>query len=236
MGIQAKLILDSGEEFNILECHYSTRQDTYKSARPSGMPELNLVHVVLESRKDQPFFNWATQFDEVKQCEIHFLPRILGSTSTRKVYLIDAICVSYKVNFTGSGDNPMTDVLELSCGGLKTSDDEAEYSAHWRKTFPQEAGEEETVIEEENPKINESYFESKKGEKITGDLRHNQEVYFVIKTKDMVGKTVDVDLSDSEIDFEYNGTIVENDMLKAVSITSDLMKLKLKALRPTKTK
>ena len=47
----------------------------------------------------------------------------------------------------------------------------------------------------------------------------------------MVGESIDIDLNDSKIDFEYKGVILENDILKDFVITSDTMKIELKTIK-----
>ena len=49
----------------------------------------------------------------------------------------------------------------------------------------------------------------------------------------MIGEDVDIDLSDSDIDFEYQGDILNNDILNDFRITSNTMKIELKTLKQT---
>ena len=43
----------------------------------------------------------------------------------------------------------------------------------------------------------------------------------------MAGKVVDIDLSDSEIDFEYRGAVFPDDQLNNLNVTGDIMKIDL---------
>ncbi|WP_227806046.1 hypothetical protein [Algibacter lectus] len=43
----------------------------------------------------------------------------------------------------------------------------------------------------------------------------------------MVGKSIDLDLSDSDFNFEYNGELLENDQLLGLEVTADTMKVEL---------
>jgi hypothetical protein len=46
----------------------------------------------------------------------------------------------------------------------------------------------------------------------------------------MTGRKVKVDLSDVKFDYEYNGSISENDILDDFEITSDTMRIELKTI------
>jgi len=61
-----------------------------------------------------------------------------------------------------------------------------------------------------------------------------QNVILVVETNNLVGKTVNIDLSDAAFDYEYKGKILENDTLKDFKIESDTMKIELKSVREGK--
>ena len=41
---------------------------------------------------------------------------------------------------------------------------------------------------------------------------------------------MEIDLSDAKFDFEYDGKVLENDVLKDFEITADKMEIKLKSI------
>ena len=88
--------------------------------------------------------------------------------------------------------------------------------------------------ENENaPKIKKTYYTDLNGDIIEkGDI--GQEVYLVLETKNMIGKTVDIDLSDNTKDFEYKGHILKDDILGNLTINEDLQQEKLKVVKPQK--
>ena len=88
--------------------------------------------------------------------------------------------------------------------------------------------------EDENaPKIKKTYYTDLNGDIIEkGDI--GQEVYLVLETKNMIGKTVDIDLSDNTKDFEYKGHILKDDILGNLIINEDLQQEKLKVVKPQK--
>ena len=77
------------------------------------------------------------------------------------------------------------------------------------------------------------YFVDSSGKKIeiTGP---NQKVVLVLETKNLIGKKVTLDLSDAKFDYEYNGKILENDILKDFAIAAETMKIELKSVQGRK--
>ena len=85
--------------------------------------------------------------------------------------------------------------------------------------------------EDENaPKIKKTYYTDLNGNIIEkGDI--GQEVYLVIEGVNLAGKEADLDLTDNEIDFEYNGEHLENDILKGYVFKNDKTeRIKLKII------
>ena len=81
----------------------------------------------------------------------------------------------------------------------------------------------------ENGKILEVYFEDCNGNK-TDITRPNQSVFLVVKTVNMVGEKVEIDLSDVRFDYDYNDKVLNDDIIKDLEITADNMKIKLKSI------
>ena len=70
------------------------------------------------------------------------------------------------------------------------------------------------------PDITEAYFTDLQGNKI--DLGEDeQEIYLVIEGENLVGEQIDIDLTDKKLYFEYNGSILENDLLKNYTFKND---------------
>lgn len=85
--------------------------------------------------------------------------------------------------------------------------------------------------EDENaPKIKKTYYTDLNGDIIEkGDI--GQEVYLVIEGVNLAGKEADLDLTDNEIDFEYNGEHLKNDILKGyIFQNNEIEHIKLKII------
>jgi len=83
--------------------------------------------------------------------------------------------------------------------------------------------------EDENaPKIKKTYYTDLNGDIIEkGNI--GQEVYLVIEGVNLAGKEADLDLTDNETDFEYNGERLENDILKGyIFQNNEIEHIKLK--------
>jgi len=219
--IKTILHLDD-KKYNVLEWFYSFTQNSDSNGRPSNKPRLTKVSILIEAKDVVEFLLWATHPTLQKQLMLQIMPRILGSKS-RKIYLVDCNCVNYNEEFDATSKTPQTLRLELTCGGLEESD--TSFSETWRKTYPNTAT--STVLnQEEEKEILESYYEDMQGNRIESP-KVGTEVYLIIKTEGLEGKTIDIDLSDKEKNFVYKGAILENDILKNIIIKSSIQKEKL---------
>ncbi|WP_238426214.1 PAAR domain-containing protein [Capnocytophaga genosp. AHN8471] len=85
--------------------------------------------------------------------------------------------------------------------------------------------------EDENaPKIKKTYYTDLNGDIIEKGAI-GQEVYLVIEGVNLAGKEADLDLTDNEIDFEYKGEHLKNDILKGyVFQNNEIEHIKLKII------
>lgn len=85
------------------------------------------------------------------------------------------------------------------------------------------------TVDKEEPKIIMSYF-TDLNDKILGNRgKIGEEVYLVIEGVNLAGKEADLDLTDNEIDFEYNGEHLKNDILKGyIFQNNEIEHIKLK--------
>ncbi|WP_444542244.1 bacteriophage T4 gp5 trimerisation domain-containing protein, partial [Capnocytophaga stomatis] len=86
--------------------------------------------------------------------------------------------------------------------------------------------------EKEKPKINEVYYTDEKGNRINQGII-GQDIYLIIKGESLKGEKTDLDLSDDEIDFEYQGKRLVDDILKGYIFENDKQeKIPLKVVTP----
>jgi len=105
-----------------------------------------------------------------------------------------------------------------------------EYSAYWRKTF-EDQGEE--TVREDSPNILNYHIEDLNGNIIQkNEIDIDEEITLVVETENAIGETLELDLDSSRLDFEYNGQIIENDILE-IQISKEVEQIHLKAVAQT---
>ena len=85
------------------------------------------------------------------------------------------------------------------------------------------------------PEIVGYYFKDLEGNRISQDeLEPDMEIYLYLETENALDQTLIIALNDPRLDYEYEGEIVKNDVLKDISITGDTTCIKLKTVEPKK--
>lgn len=84
----------------------------------------------------------------------------------------------------------------------------------------------------DEPKITEIYYTDEKGNRIDKGVI-GQDIYLIIKGESLKGEETDLDLSDDEIDFEYQGERLVDDILKGYIFENDKQEeIPLKVVTP----
>lgn len=84
-------------------------------------------------------------------------------------------------------------------------------------------------LSNDKPEVIAKYYTDLEGNRIEETII-GEEVYLVLETKNMIGKTVDIDLSDNTKDFEYEGQVLEDDILANLTINGNIQQEKLKVI------
>lgn len=117
MSFLAKLNIDD-TEYNVLECSYGIRQDTYGHGRPSGLPTIEEITLKIESTKGTSFYAWSVSSFEQKDGEIIFYKRD-AMASSRILKFTGAFCIGYREDFNNNGKTPMVMNLVLTVDKLE---------------------------------------------------------------------------------------------------------------------
>lgn len=81
--------------------------------------------------------------------------------------------------------------------------------------------------------LSEIYYTDKKGNRIKeNDFEPDTIIYVIVKGKNLAGKTGDLELSNTKVDFEYEGKHLENDILENYTLKSDYNRIELKVIKP----
>ena len=228
MSVQAKIIIDD-EEINALWFSFGYQRHADVNGRPTTKGVFLGLRVAIESRRTLNLAHWAFAPNLTKEIELHISSRF-GEGRTRKLKLYDCHLLRWDNRFTANGSQPMHEILHISAGGVKDNNSAVEYSAPWRKTFDMDDVEHTKPTEDKEGFVIDSYFEDRKGNKIKKP-RKNKELYLVVKTEDLEGETIDIDLSDNEYNFEHQGNILPDDQLLNHTVTSSTMRIPIKTIK-----
>ncbi len=146
MSVKAKIIIDD-KEINVLQFSFGFKQGVDTNGRPSQKPIFVGLQLAIEARKDLDLADWSFASNQTKQLELHIYPVIMGG-KTRKLYFYDCHLLHWDNHFSSIGNQPMSEILQISAGGVKDFNSSTEYSAYWRTTFPKQ-NVETTALEKE---------------------------------------------------------------------------------------
>ncbi len=230
--IKGKLIVDD-IAFTILHCNYAFYKHIDERGQPYQGHSNKALRFTLEARKEATlFFDWIKHPTMMKHCRAEFAS-IHGTTKGHKIELYDAHCVEYGREFNHQGSTPFLVYVTLTAATIVIDGQEA--VAHpWRITDPKRIGIPPLQREEElEEKVIDYYITDVKGNK-KANYNVGDEIYLVVKTQNMIGKFLTINLRNKTKDFKYNGEILVNDTIENYPINSDLIKFKLEVVKPQK--
>lgn len=228
MSFEAKLFLDD-QSWQILNSQFLYEQVMDQNGRPCKNPTGGFIELkVPTDANDGILMNWMLSSELMKNGYVRFYKRD-GFTRDFDFEFWDAHCIFYTNSFHVNSHEGLTTTIVISPGVQKVKG--AVLEKHWRVTdINATAAPKNKTSTDEEPVLESCYFEDEKGQTLKR-AKKDQTIYLVVKSKGMVGKKIDIDLSDSSIDFEYNGSVLENDMLEDLDVTGSVMKIQLKTLK-----
>jgi len=186
-----------------------------------GRPKLRDVRFTFFDSKLMPyFFEWAKSSSSKRSGKIHYISSDMGKVECSFSFE-DAVCSACHLHFNKNEELSLFCEVSLSVS-LQKQD--------LVKGKGEKAKQVAAAPIEGEPKVLSCIFESEDGKTLSCPKK-NQSIYLVVKTKDMIGKTINVDLSDDKIDYEYQGKYLENDLLENVKVTAENMRFQLKTLK-----
>ncbi|WP_346882976.1 type VI secretion system tube protein TssD [uncultured Algibacter sp.] len=223
MSFLAKLNIDD-QERNILSAKQVFSRFVDLNGRPTGKPFGKTLNFSIESTGHDSFF-YNNMLSPTNKCQgdIVFYKRD-GFSVLFKIEFANAQILSLSEEFEAIGNTPLRMNISIGWGIIKMRD--VIHQETWNPNNPFIEVKETVRQEEKEGEIVEIYFENEIGKKTTR-LRKNKKVFLLIKSIDMVGKSIDVDLSDTNFNFEYKTKILQNSQLLNQKVTSDLMKFEL---------
>ena len=229
MAFQAKLFVN-GEERNVLDSVFLYKQLIDSNGRPKTSVQGGQIHFVLESTKnDELFYDWMFSNNTMYKGYIRFYKRD-GLSKLFDFEFANCHCVYLEEKFNAEGNDPLKMELTLSPGIQRVRGQIFEKLWNPSNPFTNAA----PITEREtkkDPEMLESYYEDKKGNRIPDNkIKVGDELYLVIKSKNANGKLVSISLADNIRDFEYNGEVLENDLLEGIVIKADIQRVALKVV------
>jgi hypothetical protein len=238
--IQAKLFI-IGQEIELLW----TDMNYYRNIKVNGKPATDilggLITLCFATTKDTDLvLRWLTkeseddtweEVDKMEEGKVCFYDNGFDYPPTKTYKFSDAHLVYFKETFNTLGEEPLQTILTISPAIQNYSVD---FLKRWNVSWvPPSERIAYKPIEVERDEVIDCYLTDLENNE-TSNVSFEQEVYLVVKTKNMIGKIKDIDLKNLKHTFEYNGELLENNTLKSFNIEADLQKVKLKVIKPQK--
>ncbi len=144
--------------------------------------------------------------------------------------LYDVTCIQNEEFFWSKNTRPMTNVITLVPAILF-------YNGAWLIVLPWHIQDPnnlnsgtETTDRSVEGVITDCHYEDSEGN-VLAKLKKDMDIYAVVNSANMTGNVISLDLSDDEIDYEYNGQYLENDLLENINVTADTIRIPLKTLK-----
>ena len=232
--VSAKLfVLKQERELLWIDTDYS-RDTNYTNGKPSGEVNGGLLKLSFAAEiGDDIFLRWMTkesqdksgeEKDKMEDGKILFYERGFDFPATRTYIFKDAFLISYKEYF--SSMNGMQVMLTISPA---IQDYGAYFLKRWNVSHVDTVAENNKPEEKTEPQVIKCFYTDLEGNK-QAEPKTGEYVYVILETRNAVGNTIDVDLSDHTKDFIYNDEIIENDIIKDYKVSKNVEKIKVKVI------
>lgn len=223
MAFLAKLFIN-GEQRNVLNGNYVYHQLLDARGKPKAKVEGGQLNFVVESTGDDSLFHlWMLDDYQMYDGYIRFFKRD-GLSKLFDFEFANCYCVGLREQFSATGHDPLKMELTITPGIQRVRD--VIFEKVWNPSNP--FAEAPVIKEDLEPKILSCRYTDSEGNVV--EELYEDKLILEIRTENCVGKMVDIDLSDDEYDFMYNGIHLENDILEDLLITSNLQKVELEII------
>ncbi len=227
MSIIGKMIID-GQSFNLLSYRNRFFQQRDIAGRPRGRVNGGLIEIKIEAHRDHIFHHWALQPEQMRDLEINFSP-VTRVSSSRTIQLYDVYCARLAVYFDNYTKMPMTYTILLSPGIYV--DGGVVFKKPWHVTDIDNMEGEPTPEPDQEPKFIECFITDTKNSRIE-EAVIGSEIYLNIRTRNMEGLQITIDLDNPDADYKYEGNTLDNDTLSEYVVESSHEKLLLEVIAP----
>ncbi|WP_018628356.1 type VI secretion system tube protein TssD [Niabella aurantiaca] len=123
----------SGKTYNVLSAAYDFKKSADQYGKPKVGTDGGLISLTVESSLDTMFIKWMFSPTMTQEGEIIFMKRDTKA-AMRRVQFSNGYCLHYSETFTGSGENPMTIGLLISCSKIEIDGEVFDKSRFWGNT------------------------------------------------------------------------------------------------------
>jgi hypothetical protein len=124
MSFKATFKVD-GNEYRVLSCSYSLRQEIDNTGRPSSTSRGGVISLVIESTDDTSLFEWMCDSYMRKDAVVTFNKRDEDG-KMKELEITEAYMVSYEETFDNAGSGAMNESFSLSAHSIKMGNGEHE--------------------------------------------------------------------------------------------------------------
>ncbi|MEN2801242.1 hypothetical protein [Capnocytophaga sputigena] len=227
MSVIAKLYFDGGER-TLLSYNFQANKSLGSNGRPTFLKEMVFNVSFYPEKGDEFFYRWVlNKSEEPQRVKI-----VLYDIVWKRVVEQHEIIYSTGVQFHSEFDHQLGTINQLKIPALTIITNEIYYTdirfgVHYFGEIERQKKKQQTS------EIVGYYFQDMNGQRISQDeLEPEMEIYLCIETENASNQTLTINLNDPRIDYEYEGQMVENDVLKDISISGNTTRIKLKTVEP----
>ena len=227
MSVIAKLYFDGGER-TLLSYKFQANKSLGSNGRPTFLKEMVFNVSFYPGKGDEFFYRWVlNKSEEPQRVKI-----VLYDIVWKRVVEQHEIIYSTGVQFNSEFDHQLGTINRLKIPALTLITNEIYYTdIRFGGYLTREI--ERQKKKQQTPEIVGYYFQDMNGQRISQDeLEPEMEIYLCIETENASNQTLTINLNDPRIDYEYEGQMVENDVLKDISISGNTTRIKLKTVEP----
>ncbi len=231
MSFLAKLFIN-GKAINVLDTNVQFYQQFNNATQqPEGIPNGGLFDVTIEADGTTDMLGLAISPDTMCEGYIRFYKRD-GMSKLVDYEFFDTYIVHYERYFRAFTGEPASDLLRFSPGILRIGD--VVFEKWWKITDlnAKQAATTVPVQEEKQPRVVDYYITDAMNNRIQ-EAKIGDTIFLNVKTKDMIGESMNIDLKDQTVDFKYQGKLLTNDMLTDLQVTGNLEKIELEVVAPS---
>jgi hypothetical protein len=220
-----------------------TDMNYHREIRMNGKPATDVIGGLITlcfatDRDTDIILKWMTkenedntwnEADKMEEGKVCFYENGFDYPPTKTYEFNDAHLIYFKESFYAEGEEPMQTTITISPAIQNYG---VEFVKRWNVSWipPSERmayQPKENLTEE----VIDCYLtDLNNNEK--NDFGFEEEVYLVVKTRNMIGQTKDIDLSNFNKTFEYNDEVLKDNVLEKFNIKEATQKVKLKVVKP----